>query len=401
MSTSHTHDVIVVGARCAGAPLAMLLARQGHDVMLIDRMHFPSDTVSTHLVHPPGVDALARWGLLEQLRATGCPPIATYSFDFGPFTIAGQPHSADGASVAYCPRRFVLDALLVDAAVAAGATLRDGVTFDDVIVEDGRVVGIRAHSTAGPGFTERARVVVGADGAHSRVAAAVSAQSYREQPPQAVAYYSYWSGIPVSAASWALRPGHGYGALPTNDGLTLLLAAWPHAALGAVKQDIEGHYMHAIQDMYGERLDRATRHERIVGGAVANHFRHPFGPGWALVGDAGYLKDPVTAQGITDAFHDAERCATAIHEALSEQRTFDEAMSAYREDRDERALPMYEFTMQLATLEPPPPPLAQLLTTVASDQAAMNDFVSVFAGTTSPSAFFEAHDAPPAPATSV
>ncbi len=398
MSTAHadgtSHDAIVIGARCAGAPLAMLLARHGYDVVLVDRMHFPSDTVSTHLIHPPGVAALDRWGLLDQLVATGCPPITTYSFDLGPFTIAGQPHVQGTGGVAYSPRRFVLDALLVDAAVEAGADLRDGVTFDGVIVDDDQVVGVRAHTATGRTLTERARVVIGADGAHSRVATAVGADRYRELPELGVGYYSYWSGVPVTEARWALRPGHGFGALPTNDGLTLLLAAWPYAEFGTVKGDIEGNYLRAIEAMFGERLAGATRHERIVGGAVANHFRTPFGPGWALVGDAGYLKDPVTAQGITDAFHDAERCAVALDDAFAGRRRFDDAMSAFHRERDQEALPMYELTTQLATLEPPSPELGQLLAAVAGDQPAMDDFASVFAGTMPPPAFFAAHAAP-------
>src|SRR3954451_119478 len=125
------YDAIVVGARCAGSPTAMLLARKGYRVLVVDRATFPSDTISTHLVHPPGVAALRRWGLLEQLKATGCPPIDTYSFNFGPFTISGAPGTAD-SPVAYGPRRTVLDKLLVDAASEAGAEVREGFTVSGV-----------------------------------------------------------------------------------------------------------------------------------------------------------------------------------------------------------------------------------------------------------------------------
>src|SRR5205823_282312 len=120
---SNPYDVIVVGARCAGSPTAMLLARSGHRVLLVDRATFPSDTLSTHVLHPPGVAAMHRWGLLERLRATGCPPIDTYAFDFGPVTLAGAPGTPD-SPIAYCPRRTVLDALLVDAASESGAEVR-------------------------------------------------------------------------------------------------------------------------------------------------------------------------------------------------------------------------------------------------------------------------------------
>jgi 2-polyprenyl-6-methoxyphenol hydroxylase-like FAD-dependent oxidoreductase len=132
---TNTYDVIVVGARCAGSPTAMLLARAGHRVLLVDRATFPSDTMSTHLLHPPAVAALERWGLLERLQATGCPPVTTYSFDFGPVTISGSPLAGGEPATAYGPRRIVLDALLADAAAAAGAELREGFTVQDVLVE--------------------------------------------------------------------------------------------------------------------------------------------------------------------------------------------------------------------------------------------------------------------------
>jgi flavin-dependent dehydrogenase len=142
------YDAIVVGARCAGSPTAMLLARRGHKVLVVDRATFPSDTVSTHLLHPPGVASLRRWGLLERLTATGCPPIGTYAFDFGPFTISGAPGTGD-TPLAYGPRRTVLDKLLVDAAAEAGAEVREGFTVEQVILEDGRVTGVRGHGRDG------------------------------------------------------------------------------------------------------------------------------------------------------------------------------------------------------------------------------------------------------------
>ncbi len=384
--TDHVHDVIVVGARCAGAPTAMLLARDGYDVLLVDRVHFPSDTVSTHLIHPPGVAALRRWGLLDQLAATGCPPVSTYSFDFGPVRICGTPIS-DG-DVAYCPRRTVLDALLVDAAGDAGAEVREGFTLRELLIDDDTVTGIRGSTSTGTTVDERARIVIGADGAHSRVAALVGARRYQEKPTLSVGYYSYWSDFPVDGAEWLVRPGNGYGAFPTNDGLTMLLAAWPHAELRDVKADIDGCYRRALEASFGDRLDGARREERIVGGGVPNHFRVPFGPGWALVGDAGYLRDPVTAQGITDAFLDAELCTTALDAVLRGDRTFEDAMAGYHQQRDGRVQGIYDLTTQLATLEPPPPELQQLLGAIEGNDTAMNQFVSVIAGSLSPAEFF-------------
>ena len=173
------YDAIIVGARCAGSPTAALLAGNGYRVLVVDRATFPSDTVSTHVLQPLGVAALARWGLLDRLVASGCPPIHTYTYDFGPFTLSGAPGTKD-APVAYCPRRTVLDKLLVDAAAEAGAEVREGFTVEAVVIEDGRVVGIKGRSKDGATVTERARVVVGADGRHSMVAAAVRPEQYHE-----------------------------------------------------------------------------------------------------------------------------------------------------------------------------------------------------------------------------
>jgi flavin-dependent dehydrogenase len=131
------YDVIVIGARCAGSPTAMLLARMGYEVLVVDRATFPSDTLSTHLIHTPGVATLKQWGLLDRLVATGCPPIDTYAFDFGPFTLSGSPE-IDGTPAAYAPRRTVLDKLLVDAAREAGAEVREGFTVEDLVLREGR-----------------------------------------------------------------------------------------------------------------------------------------------------------------------------------------------------------------------------------------------------------------------
>ena len=388
------YDAIVVGARCAGSATAMLLARKGHRVLLVDRAHFPSDTVSTHLIHAPGAAALKRWGLLDQLAATGCPAITTYSFDFGPIVLRGTPPPSDGTGAALCPRRTVLDKLLLDAAAAAGAEIREGYPVHDLLIEDDRVVGIRGGGAASRS-TLRADIVVGADGAHSRVARLAGAPSYRDAPMLSVGYYAYWSGFPVRDAGWAVRPGRGYGAFPTHDGLTMVLAAWPAAELASVRQDVQGNYLQAVRGAYGERLADARREERVVGSGVANHFRKPYGPGWALVGDAGFLLDPVTAQGITDAFLDAELCADAIHAHATGSRRYDEAMADYQCCRDARVSPMYDFTAQLASLEPPPPRFQQFVAAIADQQEGMDAFAGVFAGTVPPSALFGNPPGPP------
>jgi 2-polyprenyl-6-methoxyphenol hydroxylase-like FAD-dependent oxidoreductase len=385
-----TYDAIVLGARCAGSPTAMLLAPHGHRVLVVDRAAFPSDTISTHLVQPPGVAALDRWGLLDRVVGTGCPPIDTYAFDFGPFTIVGAPGTSD-FPVAYSPRRTVLDKILVDAASEAGAEVRERFTVSELVVEDGHVTGIRGHTKGGSTVTERARVVIGADGLHSLLARSVQPEQYHDKPRLLAVYYTYWSGLPMHGRFEGYsRPDRAFAAWPTNDDLTLVIGGWPFAEFDANKTDIEGNYlaMFELAPSFADRIRGAAREERFVGTAVPNYFRKPYGPGWALVGDAGYHRDPITAQGIHDAFRDADLCATALHQAFSGARSFEAAMAEYQSTRDGQVLSMYEFTIQSATLEPPPPALQQLLDAVHGNRDAMDGFARVNAGVTSPAEFF-------------
>jgi 2-polyprenyl-6-methoxyphenol hydroxylase-like FAD-dependent oxidoreductase len=383
-------DAIVVGARCAGSPTAMLLARKGYRVLLVDRATFPSDTVSTHILHPLGVRALSKWGLLDRLAATGCPPIDTYAFDFGPFTLAGAPGTRE-APVAYCPRRTILDKLLVDAAAQSGAVIREGFAVEEILIEDGRAVGIKGRSKQGGSITERAQVVVGADGLRSFVADAVRPEHYDEKPRLLAAYYTYWSGLPMNGRfETYIRDRRGYAAAPTHDDLTMVIVAWPFAEFADIKKDVEGNYRKAIElaPAFADRLRHAKREAPFASAAVPNYFRKPYGAGWSLVGDAGYNRDFVTGQGIMDAFHDAELCAAALDRAFSGTRPFEAAMSEYQRTRDGRVKSMYEFTCQLATLEPPPPEMQRIFGAIHGNQKAMDEFARMNAGTISPADFF-------------
>jgi flavin-dependent dehydrogenase len=292
--------------------------------------------------------------------------------------------------VAYCPRRTVLDKLLVDAAVAAGVELRQGFSVDDVLMAGSCVTGIRGHSRTGQNTTARARIVIGADGLNSIVASAVGAEQYNERPPLLASYYGYWSGLPMQGRfETYIRQARGFAAVPTHDDLTLVIAGWPHREFEANKRDIEGNYLSAFElaPAFALRMRGARRVTRLLGASVRNFFRKPYGPGWALVGDAGYNKDPITAQGITDAFRSAEQCASALDEAFSGRLSFDQAMADYQRTRDERALPMYEFTCGLATLEPPSPDMQRLFGAIHGNREAMDGFARMNAGTISPSDF--------------
>jgi 2-polyprenyl-6-methoxyphenol hydroxylase-like FAD-dependent oxidoreductase len=384
-------DVIVIGARCAGSPTAMLLARRGYDVLLVDRATFPSDTISTHLIHPPGVAALKRWGLFERLKATGCPAIHRYAFDMGPFVIEGAPGAGDNA-VSYAPRRTVLDKLLVDAAAESGVEVREGFSVEEILFDDGRVAGVRGRDAGGGAVTEAARIVIGADGLHSVVAKAVSPERYNEGAPLQAGYYTYWSGLPMDGGfeAYDRAPGRAWAAWPTNDDLTLVVLSWPMAEFESNRRDIERHYMEAFDraPAFAERLRGAKREDRFYGTSVPNYFRKPFGNGWALVGDAGYLRDFITAQGISDAFRDAESCATALDQWLTGSREFEASMGEYQSARDRQVMPIFDFTCKFAMLAPPTPEMQQLFGAVKGNPEAMDGFAQVISGVRSPADYF-------------
>ncbi|MEO8701438.1 MAG: NAD(P)/FAD-dependent oxidoreductase [Kofleriaceae bacterium] len=384
-----SYDAIIVGARCAGSPTAMLLARAGYKVLVVDRSTFPSDTISTHVVHPQGVADLARWGLLDRLVATRCPPVDTYLFDFGPITIIGKPGTRE-SPVAYCPRRTVLDKLLVDAAVEAGAEVREGFIVDEILIADGIVTGIRGRNKDGAPVTEMARVVIGADGRGSLIAKAVGPEQYNERPELVCAYYAYWSGLPMHGRfETYIRPGRGFAAVTTHDDLTIVVGGWPRAEFEDRKRDLEASYLSLFEGTaFAARLQHARRESKILGAISPNFFRKPFGRGWALVGDAGYTKDPITAQGISDAFRDAELLSSALISTFSGKQAFDVALGAYQTTRDAQVMPMYDFTCQIASMQPPPPEMQQLLGAVHGSQDAMDGFCRVNAGVTSPAEFF-------------
>ena len=384
-------DAIVVGARCAGSPTAMLLARKGYRVLLVDKAGFPSDHMSTHWIHQPGVARLERWGLRERLAATGCPPITSITMDLGPFALRGTPPPEGSVAEAYCPRRTVLDKLLVYAAVEAGAELREHFSVQDLVWDGDRVSGITGRSATGTTVTEQARIVIGADGIHSLVARQVEAPTYNTKPTFACAYYSYWSGVPLDGVEFYPREHRGFGVLPTHHGLTCIIVGWPHDEFHAYRADIEGNFLKTLElaPALAERVRQGRREERFTGTAeLFNFFRRPHGPGWVLVGDAGYHKDPITAQGISDAFRDAELVAEAVDDGLSGKRPVEEAMAEYEQRRNEVALPVYEFTCQLAMLEPPPPEMQQLFAALRYDQEQTNRFMGTLAGTVPIPEFF-------------
>jgi len=376
------YDAIVVGARCAGAPTALLLARKGYKVLLVDRCRFPSDmSFSNHFVHQAGSACLKRWGLLPRLAATGCPPITENYFDYGAFSLTGPVAPADGVNTAFAPRRIVLDPLLVEAAIESGAELREGFSVQDLIWDKDRVVGIRGRHN-GVVVTEKTRIVVGADGMFSAVAKAVKAPEYKTSPPLEGSWYAYWSGVPMQGWHLWLRPDRVIFAYNTNSNLTLIGVAFAAKDLPAIRGNVERNHWEVITQYapdLAECMRAGHRESRFTGGAIPYHVRRPYGPGWALVGDAGYQKDPCTASGITDAFRSAEWLTEAIDAGLSGKKPLEQALAAYEERRNQSEMPYFELTTQLAALAPPPEEMQQLLAALRDNPEQRSRFFGVFA----------------------
>jgi flavin-dependent dehydrogenase len=389
---SSMYDVIVVGARCAGSPMAMLLARKGYRVLLLDKATFPSDTMSGHFLHQRGAACLKRWGILERVIATNCPAITSVTLDLGSFSLVGSILPTDGVTALYAPRRVVLDHILVNAAVEAGAELREGFQVQELLMEGERVTGVRGRHVRGEPVTEKATLVIGADGMRSVVARAVQAPIYQRRPVFCCAYYAYWSGISVAGGELYPRDHRIIMVFPTNDGKVLVGIQWPHEEFDTIRRDIRGHFFETLEadaPHLARRVRQAKQEERFVGtGDLPNFFRTPYGPGWALVGDAGHFKDPVLAHGISDAFRDADLLAEAIDSGLTGRRPLQEALSDYEQRRNETALPLYELNCQRATLELPPPGMQALFRALRSNSVEFSRYIAAVAGTISPAEFF-------------
>lgn len=376
-------DAVIVGARCAGAALARRLSLAGHRVALIDRATFPSDTLSSHFLWQRGGASLEKWGLRAALEARGCRPIDRITFDVGDAQLTGIGPAVGGVPVTYCPRRTVLDSMLVDAAVEAGAELIDGFVVDQVIWSEGAVTGVRGHRR-GSTVTSviDGRVVVGADGLRSTIADAVGARRYEEHPALTGVYYSYWSGVSLGA-SFHARAGRLVLVWPTNDELTCVYVAWPYADFDAVRGDVDRAFLDslALVDGLRDALSAGSREARYAGTRdLPNLYRASAGPGWALIGDAGHHKDPSTGMGMSDAFASADLLADQLDGAFAGERPLIEALAEYERRRDELTADGYRLTLSTARLEPASEEFVALYRRAADDPELNEQIFGVIGG---------------------
>ncbi|MET7389880.1 NAD(P)/FAD-dependent oxidoreductase [Streptomyces sp. NPDC005529] len=349
------YDVIVIGARCAGSPTAMLFAQQGYRVLLLEKARFPQDTLSSHYIHQQGIALLNRWGLLDRIRDSGAQPITHQRYEGPGVRIEGFSLPIDGLRTTYAPRRYVLDPILADGAVAAGVDFQQGCAVNDLLFDGDRVTGVRYTTPAGTVTTEQARLVVGADGMRSLVARKTGAPNVIEHPRMTCTYYSYWSGVPSDFELYE-RTGRWIGVLPTNDDLTLLMAYFPQEDFGHVRKAVEPAYLDAFRttapELY-ERMQAGERVEQLYGtGHQDNYFRKAYGPGWVLVGDAVNHKDSITARGITEAFVQAQTLTDAIGQNLHEDTALKRALRRYENSLGDEALNHYQGALNVAELKP-------------------------------------------------
>jgi flavin-dependent dehydrogenase len=376
------HDVVVVGARVAGAATAMLLARLGHDVVVVDQASFPSDTVSTHSLARSGVVQLQRWGLLDDVLDSGAPAIRQVTFNAGGESISRTIKEKAGVDLLVAPRRYVLDTILVGAAERAGAEVRQGVTVTTLQRDArGRVTGVSGHDRDGAPVEIGARHVVGADGLRSRVADLADAavdQAGRADGASQYAHYagSRWDGFEFFVAERSFA-----GVFPTHDGQACIWVCNPAADARAVRrrsgsrEESFDQLLERSHPELAERLGQARRTSPVQGMLrQPNQVRQAVGPGWALVGDAGYYRDAVTAYGMSDAFRDAELLATALDLTLRGAAEEPTALAGYRQQRDRALAEIFEITCRLAAYPPVPAFIAlqkQLSAAIDREAAAL------------------------------
>ncbi|MXP64044.1 NAD(P)/FAD-dependent oxidoreductase [Roseomonas sp. M0104] len=341
-------DVLVAGARCAGAAAAMLMARQGLRVLVVERGAYGRDTLSTHALMRGGVLLLRRWGVLERLVEAGTPPIRHATFHYGDEAVPLEIRPGDGVDALYAPRRTLLDSALADAAGEAGAELRYGHSLAGLLQDEaGRVTGARIVDPAGRRSKVEAGLVVGADGAGSTVARLAGAPVLAVGRNAAPVVYGYWSGLTDHGTHWHYRPGLSAGRIPTNAGHHCVFVAAAPARLRSVAHEDRRNgflaLLRAAAPALAEEVAAASPEGDLLPFAGRRGFmRHPCGPGWALIGDAASFKDPSTAHGITDALRDAALLAGAV------ARNTPAAFSDFADRRDALLRPLFQVTDAVA-----------------------------------------------------
>ena len=375
-----SHDVIVVGARAAGAATAMLLGREGLRVLLLDRGPLGADTLSTHALMRGGVLQLSRWGLLDQIITARTPPVQRTTFRYGDERVVISIKPSYGVNALYAPRRTLLDPLLVLAGVDAGVEVYHSTSVTDLIMRRGRVVGVHATTPDGRSVELRAPLVIGADGIRSMVATRVGAALSRLGQHATATTYGYWTDLATDGYEWNFRANACSGVIPTNDGKACVFAGASPKRIGRGGVAVLGDIIAEGAPQLADRLRRASPPQgtRTWPGRPG-YLRRGHGPGWALVGDAAYYKDPLSAHGLTDALRDAELLARAVSSGLGDDASLDDALEDYQTTRDRLSIPLFDVVDRIASQQWDDTEIAHLLLQLSS---AMTDEIEALAALT-------------------
>jgi len=401
-------DAIVVGARVAGSACATALARAGRRVVVLDRARFPSDTLSTHLLFAGGVVELDRLGALPGVLAVGAPPLPRAAMHGAGLAIHARYTAVGGIDYGLCVRRPGLDAALVDTARAAGAEVRERARVTGLVWQDPpgrgrrasarRVAGVRWTGADGREREVRAPLVVGADGRRSLVAREVGAERpYRANRNERACFYAYlqdprheWR---ATASQW--REGRELGtAFPCDGGLVMVLLMPPVERGPGFRADLDRGWEETVGALPGlrERLEGCTRVTKVRSALdTTSYFRRSSGPGWALPGDSGHFKDPVTAQGIRDGLRFGRLLGEAAAPALDAPARLDRALAAWERRRERECLETYHWTNTLARASAMTPIEVELYREAAADPALATAVLDVFARTRRPARALPLH----------
>lgn len=381
-----TFDVVIVGGRCAGSPLATFLKRAGLSVCVVDQAQFPSDTLSTHMFQISGIEVLQKLGVMDAVLASGAPPLTNCYMKFEGVDLSGQARlrANDPGLAMLCVRRVSLDVHLVEKAREAGVDVRLHTRVTELVKNNGRVTGVRVVSRNGKSYTIEADLVIGADGRNSLIARLAGARRYHVLPSERMSSWAYFRGVPqhVEPKLYYHRLGDDFVvAAPADDGLFLVALCPSIEYLDAYRAEGEPWFMRAVKGCppVAELLANAERVTNFRGLIrFEGFFREATGPGWVLVGDAGHFKDPTPGQGISDALRQVDKLSAAIVSGFENPKMRDAALRGWWRWRDKDALQHYWFCSDIGKRGTISPVRLEMLRGLAQNEELRKDFLDIF-----------------------
>ena len=379
-------DVVIVGARCAGSPLATFLKRAGLSVCVVDQAEFPSDTLSTHMFQLSGIEVLQKLGVLHAVLSEGAPPITDCYMKFEDVDLSGPPRLRpnDVPVPMLCVRRISLDVHLVEMAKTTGVDMRLHHRVTGLFERNGRVRGVRVVDRRGKSSILEADLVVGADGRLSTIARLTGARRYHVVPSERLSAWAYFRGVPrepVTRVFYYRRDDDFVVAAPADNDLFLAIICPSIEYWDDYRADSERWFHDTISrcEPVADLLSGAERVTKFRGlTRFEGFFREATGPGWVLVGDSGHFKDPTPGQGISDALRQVDKLADAIIRGLGNPARLDSELRKWGRWRDSDSIQHYWFASDIGKRGAISPVLLEVLRSVAADESRRQDFLDIF-----------------------